>query len=94
MSEHPGLVDVGLARRLANAIGTAKAVLMAIAGVAVLAAMLTSPPAAAIAFAVCGVVSIVSIYVLFGWFEYTLLLLVGIAINTAGAATLEPGVRD
>jgi hypothetical protein len=94
MSEHPGLVDVAMARRLAHAIGTAKAVLMAITGVAVLAAMLSSSSAAAIAFAVCGVASIVSIYVLFGWFEYTLRLLVGIAINTAGAATLDPGVRD
>ncbi len=94
MSDNAGLVDVGLARRLANAIGTAKVVLMVICGLAVLAAMLSSPTEAAIVFAVWGVVSIVSIYVLFGWFEYTLRLLAGIAVNTAGAATLEPGVRD
>ena len=62
-------MDVGLARRLANAIGTAKVVLMVICGLAVLAAMLSSPTEAAIVFAVWGVVSIVSIYVLFGWHD-------------------------
>lgn len=90
MSDHAGFVDVGPARRLANAIATAKTVLIVIAaGGAVLGTI--GGGAVVLLF---GFVAIVSIYVTFGWLEHTLRLLVGIAFNTAEAADLEPGVHD
>ena len=84
---YAGYVDVLPAKRLANAIGTVKAVLM---GLTVLGAVLLlgSSPDAGVVAVLWAVVAISTIYVTFGWLEQTLRLLIGIAYNTAESADL------
>ncbi|MBC2934355.1 hypothetical protein [Nocardioides sp. zg-1228] len=74
------------AKRLANAIGTAKILFIAMA---VLGAVLNLGSDAAPVLVLWAFVAVVSIYVTFGWLEETLRLLVGIAHNTAGTAALD-----
>jgi hypothetical protein len=94
MKDRAGLVDVGPAQRLADIIGVAKVILMALTGLVVLGAVADAPAWGRIVYLVAGVISIASIYVVFGWFEHTLLLLVGLARNTAALVDLEPGSRS
>ena len=85
---YAGYVDVLPAKRLANAIATIKAVLicLAVLGSVLLASSLGSD--AVFIVIIYGFVSVVSIYVTFGWLEQTLRLLIGIAFNTAESADL------
>jgi hypothetical protein len=85
---YAGYVDVQPAKRLANAIATIKAVLigLAVLGSILLASSLGSD--AVFIVIIYGFVSVVSIYVTFGWLEQTLRLLIGIAFNTAESADL------
>ena len=85
---YAGYVDVVPAKRLANAIATVKAVLigLAVLGSTLLALSLGS--GMVLVVIVYGFVSVVSIYVTFGWLEQTLRLLIGIAFNTAESADL------
>lgn len=95
---YAGYVDVLPAKRLANAIATIKAVLigLAVLGSILLASSLGSD--AVLIVIIYGFVSVVSIYVTFGWLEQTLRLLIGIAFNTAESADLmapeDPFVED
>ena len=84
---YAGYVDVLPAKRLANAIATVKAVLI---GLAVVGSVLVgiSSGGTLLVVIIYGVVSVVSIYVTFGWLEQTLRLLIGIAYNTAESADL------
>lgn len=91
---YAGYVDVMPAKRLANAIGTIKAVLI---GLVLLVTVLAAANIGSDVFVlvlVYGVVSAVSIYVTFGWLEQTLRLLVGIAYNTAETADLMAPDED
>ncbi len=96
---HPyaGYVDVLPAKRLANAIGTVKAVLIGLVVVGTLVVAFGSGSNAVILVLLYGLVTSVSIFVTFGWLEQTLRLLVGIAYNTAESAdlmTADEPVRD
>lgn len=95
---YAGYVDALPAKRLANSIATVKAVLIGLTllGTILLALLMGSD--AVVVVIVYGFVSVVSIYVTFGWLEQTLRLLIGIAYNTAESADLmapdDPSVRD
>lgn len=92
------VTDTRPARRLAGTIGTVKTVLLVLVGLGVLLLSVTVayPAGARAAGPVLvvvwahGVISAATIYVLFGWFEQTLRLLIGIAHNTADS----PGLFD
>ena len=89
---YAGYVDVLPAKRLANAIATVKAVLigLSVLGTVLLTFFMRSE--AVVVVIVYGFVSVVLIYVTFGWLEQTLRLLIGIAYNTAESADLmAPG---
>ena len=73
-------MDVLPAKRLANAIATL--ICLAVLGSVLLASSLGSD--AVFIVVIYGFVSVVSIYVTFGWLEQTLRLLIRIAFNTAG----------
>ncbi|GAA5130837.1 hypothetical protein GCM10023339_61950 [Alloalcanivorax gelatiniphagus] len=97
---YAGYVDVLPAKRLANAIGTVKAVLI---GLVVLGSVVVAFGSGVgsdgvVLVLLYGLVTSVSIYVTFGWLEQTLRLLVGIAYNTAESADLmavdDPAVDD
>ena len=85
---YAGYVDVLPAKRLANAIATVKAVLigLSVLGTVLLTFFMRSE--AVVVVIVYGFVSVVLIYVTFGWLEQTLRLLIGIAYNTAESADL------
>lgn len=95
---YAGYVDVLPAKRLANAIATVKAVLIALAMLGTILLALSMGSDAVVVVIVYGFVSMVSIYVTFGWLEQTLRLLIGIAYNTAETADLmapeDPLARD
>ncbi len=85
---YAGYVDVLPAKRLANAIATIKAVLICLAVLGSVLVGLSFGSDAALIVVIYGVVSVVLVYVTFGWLEQTLRLLIGIAYNTAESADL------
>ena len=95
---YAGYVDVLPAKRLANTISTVKAVLIGLVVLGTILLVLLMGSDAVVLLVVYGFVSVVSIYVTFGWLEQTLRLLIGIAYNTAESADLmapdDPSVSD
>jgi hypothetical protein len=91
---YAGYVDPLPAKRLANLIGTIKAVLIALVALGTLVAVVeitSSTYGGSVLLPILsGVVSATTIYVTFGWLEQTLRLLIGIAYNTAESADLVP----
>lgn len=85
---HAGYVDVLPAKRLANSIATVKAVLIALTVLGAILLVVRVESGAWLVVMIYGFVSVVSIYVTFGWLEQTLRLLIGIAYNTAESADL------
>ena len=85
---YAGYVDVLPAKRLANTIATVKAVLIGLSLLGTILLILLMGSDAVVVMIVYGFVSVVSIYVVFGWLEQTLRLLIGIAYNTAESADL------
>jgi hypothetical protein len=85
------VADTRPARRLAGTIGTIRTVLLGLVGLGVLLVSFTAGYPVGVRAAVpvligvwiYGVISAATIYVLFGWLEHTLRLLIGIAHNTA-----------
>jgi hypothetical protein len=85
---YAGYVDVLPAKRLANAIATVKAVLIGLSVLGTILLTFFMRSEAVVVVIVYGFVSVVLIYVTFGWLEQTLRLLIGIAYNTAESADL------
>ena len=85
---HAGYVDIHSAQRLANTINTIKTVLIALIVIGPLAGAIALGTSTAVVIVLYGAVTAVAVYVLFGWFEHTLRLLIGIAFNTAEGADL------
>src|SRR5688572_9508321 len=85
---YAGYVDVLPAKRLANAIATVKAVLIGLAVLGSILLAMSLGSGAVLVVVIYGFVTVVSIYVTFGWLEQTLRLLIGIAYNTAESADL------
>ncbi len=90
-------MDTRPARRLADTIDTVKRLLLALVllgtAIVVFAGFGNADDGGAVLAIVgliYGAISAVSIYVLFGWFEHTLRLLIGIMHNTADTAGFQP----
>lgn len=84
---YAGYVDVLPAKRLANAIGTVRTVLMALVALGAVFLILNAPGLELLAV-LYALVALGTVYVTFGWLEQTLRLLIGIAYNTAESADL------
>jgi len=95
---YAGYVDVLPAKRLANAIASVKAVLIGLTVLGSVLVAMSLGSGAVLVVIIYGFVSVVSIYVTFGWLEQTLRLLIGIAYNTAESADLmtpeDPLIED
>jgi hypothetical protein len=95
---YAGYVDVLPAKRLANAIATVKAVLIGLSVLGTILLTFFMRSEAVVVVIVYGLVSVVLLYVTFGWLEQTLRLLIGIAYNTAESADLmapdDPSAED
>ncbi len=72
------------ARRLARIIGAIKIILLGLVTIVYLFALLSATELSLVNV-VAGAFSLLSIYVLFGWFEQTLLMLILIAEHTSAA---------
>jgi hypothetical protein len=96
MARSGGAVNTGAATRLVYTIGLIKWVVLALIAGAVLIATVFStsdqnPFAGVLVFVmwIYGLVSALSVYVFLGWLQQTLLMLVGIAKNTARGSDFD-----
>ncbi|RYU14816.1 hypothetical protein [Nocardioides iriomotensis] len=90
MTKSGGAVSTGAATRLVYVIGLLKWIALAVIAVGVLGATALSlagqnpfGDAISLIISVYGVVAAISVYVTMGWLQQTLLMLIGIAKNTA-----------
>ena len=90
MTQLSGNVDTRAARRLADTIGMMKVVLISLIVVVTALGAMADSGFVTIMFLLCGTVAAVFVYAVFGFLEQALLLLSGIADNTADRAHLLP----